>query len=96
MTPKNVSFSNKLASGRVLLVGAKLPEVFKDTDAEFNLGVGIGLKKTYELFLSYYEGAAKMMRNDPDQANVKICFHGEIFDPNRVIRESNGDFSYCV
>lgn len=37
--------SKKLHSGTILLIGAKLPEVFKDTDADFNLGFAIGAAK---------------------------------------------------
>ena len=35
----------KLHSGTILLIGAKQPEVFKDTDADFNLGFAIGAAK---------------------------------------------------
>ena len=75
-------FSKRLSRGCVFLVGAKLPEVFKDTDADFNLGVAIG--------------AARMVRNDPEKAFVRICFHGELFEPHQVTREANGDFTYCI
>ena len=37
--------SKKLHTGTILLIGAKLPEVFKDTDADFNLGFAIGAAK---------------------------------------------------
>jgi len=37
--------SKNLHAGSVILIGAKLPEVFKSTDADFNLGFAIGAAK---------------------------------------------------
>ena len=37
-----------------------------------------------------------MVRNDPEKAFVRICFHGELFEPHQVTREANGDFTYCI
>ena len=34
--------SKNLHAGSVILIGAKLPEVFKSTDADFNFGSAIG------------------------------------------------------
>ena len=42
--------SKKLHTGTILLIGAKLPEVFKDTDADFNLGFAIGAAKGKSVF----------------------------------------------
>ena len=72
----------QLPTGIVILLGAKLPEVFKDSDADFNLGIAIG-----------YGKAVKALATGPI---VKIAFNGQFFDPDTVGRHENGDFYYTV
>jgi len=36
-----------LPCGVVILLGSKLPEVFKDSDADFNLGLALGFDAVF-------------------------------------------------
>ena len=81
--------------GTVVLIGAKLPEVFKvwqnfqtgynkklkDSDADFNLGFAIG----------YAQASASN-----GSAQVRIAFNGETFDPEQVCRGDDGSFCMSV
>jgi len=67
--------------GTVVLIGAKLPEVFKDSDADFNLGFAIG----------YAQASASN-----SAAQIRIAFNGETFDPEQVCRGDDGSFCMSV
>ena len=89
--------SKPVHSGTILLIGAKLPEVFKDTDADFNLGFAIGAAKGSNFIPNmHFIIIFIALRNSNDSIVVRICFHGELFDPENVTRTENGDFVYSV
>ena len=57
-------------------------KVFKDSDADFNLGVAIGFAQAIPV--------AK------GQAVVKIAIRGQLFDPEAIGRNENGEFYVTV
>merc|ERR1712227_408748 len=71
-----------LKTGVVILTGAKLPEVFKDSDADFNLGVAIGFAQAIPVV--------------NDRIVVKITIRGQLFDPDTIGRNENGEFYVTV
>lgn len=56
--------------------------VFKDSDADFNLGVAIGFAQAIPVV--------------NDRIVVKIAIRGQLFDPDTIGRNENGEFYVTV